>query len=116
MCEIILSSTICKRAQMSNWGSLELSTEQLTYAATDAWIVRDLLLATVHMQGKENICLPLRDFTSSSTIDVNQKAAFFVQNALDHANVDPHHTLRVKAPTSFFSSLVRFCRSHFNPQ
>jgi len=41
---LFLQSRITKGAQTSNWAAPELSAKQLTYAATDAWICRELYL------------------------------------------------------------------------
>jgi ribonuclease D len=41
---LFLQARITKSAQTSNWAAPELSTKQLTYAATDAWICRELFL------------------------------------------------------------------------
>ena len=41
---LFLQSRITKGAQTSNWAAPELSPKQLTYAATDAWICRELYL------------------------------------------------------------------------
>ena len=41
---LFLHRRITKGAQTSNWAAPELSARQLTYAATDAWICRELYL------------------------------------------------------------------------
>ena len=41
---LFLNARITKGAQTSNWAAPELSAKQLTYAATDAWICRELYL------------------------------------------------------------------------
>ena len=41
---LFLHVRITKGAQSSNWAAPELSVKQLTYAATDAWICRELYL------------------------------------------------------------------------
>ena len=41
---LFLQRRITKGAQTSNWAAPELSQKQLTYAATDAWICRELYL------------------------------------------------------------------------
>jgi ribonuclease D len=38
MCEEVLNLGLSKKAKLSNWENKTLSTEQLNYAATDAWI------------------------------------------------------------------------------
>jgi len=41
----LLGFRISKSAQCSNWAKEKLTTQQITYAATDAWISRELYLA-----------------------------------------------------------------------
>jgi ribonuclease D len=41
---LLLGRRITKGAQTSNWASPQLSPKQITYAATDAWICRELYL------------------------------------------------------------------------
>lgn len=41
---ILLGLRIPKGAKTTNWAARELSTQQVTYAATDAWICRELYL------------------------------------------------------------------------
>jgi ribonuclease D len=38
----LLDARISKNAQCSNWGSKNLTQQQIRYAATDAWISREL--------------------------------------------------------------------------
>jgi ribonuclease D len=38
MTEEVLNVTLSKKAKLTNWEAIKLSEEQLTYAATDAWI------------------------------------------------------------------------------
>ncbi len=45
MTEEVLNLTLSKRAKLSNWESQELKLDQVHYAATDAWIGRELYLA-----------------------------------------------------------------------
>ena len=45
MTEEVLNLTLSKRAKLSNWESRELKSDQLYYAATDAWIGREIYLA-----------------------------------------------------------------------
>jgi ribonuclease D len=42
MTEEVLNLTLSKKAKLSNWEAHDLKTEQLQYAATDAWIGRKL--------------------------------------------------------------------------
>lgn len=42
---LLLNGRISKGAQVSNWASDQLSDKQLIYAATDAWVSRQLYLA-----------------------------------------------------------------------
>ncbi|MGB0166015.1 MAG: 3'-5' exonuclease [Luteibaculum sp.] len=44
LCALLLGFTISKGQQTSNWETNELSDAQIKYAATDAWICRDLYL------------------------------------------------------------------------
>lgn len=39
---LLLGGRISKAAQVSNWARAELDTKQIRYAATDAWISRDI--------------------------------------------------------------------------
>jgi len=41
---LVLGIRISKRQQVSNWESAELTQAQITYAATDAWICREIYL------------------------------------------------------------------------
>ena len=45
MTEEVLNLTLSKRAKLSNWESHDLKSDQLYYAATDAWIGREIFLA-----------------------------------------------------------------------
>lgn len=42
---VFMGMRISKSAQMSNWAAEKLTEKQITYAATDAWISRELYLA-----------------------------------------------------------------------
>lgn len=42
LCGLLLHFRISKKAQVSNWARKELTPEQIRYAATDAWIGREL--------------------------------------------------------------------------
>ena len=44
---LVLGIRISKRQQVSNWESAELTQAQITYAATDAWICREIYLRLV---------------------------------------------------------------------
>jgi len=44
LCGIFLGIRISKRAQISNWARRNLQPNQITYAATDAWVSRELYL------------------------------------------------------------------------
>lgn len=48
MTEEVLDLTLSKRAKLSNWESKELKQDQLIYAATDAWIGREIYIALKH--------------------------------------------------------------------
>jgi hypothetical protein len=39
-----MNRTLLKGAQTSNWAAPRLSAAQITYAATDAWVCRELFL------------------------------------------------------------------------
>jgi len=41
---LLLGFRISKREQVSNWGKRELTRSQITYAATDAWVGREIYL------------------------------------------------------------------------
>lgn len=45
---LVLGFRVSKREQRSNWAKTELSPSQITYAATDAWVSRELYLALKH--------------------------------------------------------------------
>ncbi|MGJ3242109.1 MAG: 3'-5' exonuclease [Opitutales bacterium] len=46
---VFLHGRISKAAQVSNWGKHELSPSQITYAATDAWVSRELYVGLQRM-------------------------------------------------------------------
>jgi ribonuclease D len=51
---LLLDGRISKAAQVSNWARNELSSKQITYAATDAWISREIYLrALQEMESKD---------------------------------------------------------------
>lgn len=45
MTEEVLNLTLSKRAKLSNWESKDLKNDQKLYAATDAWIGREIYIA-----------------------------------------------------------------------
>lgn len=45
MTEEVLNLTLSKRAKLSNWESKDLKNDQKIYAATDAWIGREIYIA-----------------------------------------------------------------------
>ncbi|MEO0454701.1 MAG: 3'-5' exonuclease [Verrucomicrobiota bacterium] len=45
LCGMLLGFRISKKAQVSNWARQELTAEQIRYAATDAWVSREIYLA-----------------------------------------------------------------------
>ena len=46
---MLLGFRISKGAQRSNWGADSLSDKQLRYAATDAWVGREIYLRLAEM-------------------------------------------------------------------
>lgn len=48
MTEEVLALTLSKRAKLSNWESSSLKNDQKLYAATDAWIGREIYVALTH--------------------------------------------------------------------
>jgi ribonuclease D len=48
MTEEVLALTLSKRAKLSNWESSSLKIDQKLYAATDAWIGREIYIALKH--------------------------------------------------------------------
>ena len=49
----VLGITISKRQQLSNWENAELTDAQMVYAATDAWVCREIYL---NLMKREKIC------------------------------------------------------------
>ena len=50
---LVLGYRVSKREQRSNWARAQLTPSQITYAATDAWVSRELYLAlTSRLAGK----------------------------------------------------------------
>ena len=47
---LLLKGRISKSAQVSNWARPELDNKQVRYAATDAWISREIYLQAVAEQ------------------------------------------------------------------
>jgi ribonuclease D len=50
---LVLGHSICKAQQMSNWTRAKLSDAQITYAATDAWVSRELALRLLPLQSTQ---------------------------------------------------------------
>lgn len=48
---MLLNGRVSKGAQVSNWAAYPLSRKQITYAATDAWVSRNLYLALTEQEG-----------------------------------------------------------------
>ena len=44
---LLLGGRISKAAQVSNWARKELDNKQIRYAATDAWVSRELYLKAI---------------------------------------------------------------------
>jgi ribonuclease D len=55
LCGILMGGRISKKAQVSNWAREKLDARQINYAATDAWISRELYLKACAI--KENSSL-----------------------------------------------------------
>lgn len=49
---IVLGFRISKSEQRSNWGRVQLSERQIQYAATDAWVSREIYLRLMEALGK----------------------------------------------------------------
>lgn len=64
----LLGFRLAKGAQRSNWGAHELTARQTTYAATDAWVGRELLLR-IRMLGLETAARPTSETTTDSCTD-----------------------------------------------
>lgn len=54
MTEEVLKLTLSKRAKLSNWEMKELKKDQIIYAATDAWIGREIYVALKNLQSDIN--------------------------------------------------------------
>ena len=48
MTEEVLNLTLSKRAKLSNWEAKDLKNDQRSYAATDAWIGREIYIALIN--------------------------------------------------------------------
>ena len=44
LCALLMGFRMSKKQQCSNWARLDLTTEQIKYAATDAWVSQQLAL------------------------------------------------------------------------
>ncbi|WFB37732.1 3'-5' exonuclease domain-containing protein 2 [Kiritimatiellota bacterium B12222] len=51
---LLLDGRISKGAQVSNWATKELSEKQIIYAATDAWVSRELYLSLDDLRRKRS--------------------------------------------------------------
>lgn len=49
----VLGLRVAKQAQCTNWARVELTEQQLRYAATDAWISREIFLAVERLRAQE---------------------------------------------------------------
>ena len=49
----VLGRRVAKQAQCTNWARTELTEQQLRYAATDAWISREIFLALEQLLARE---------------------------------------------------------------
>lgn len=50
LCGILMGGRISKKAQVSNWAREQLDEKQISYAATDAWISRELYVRACALQ------------------------------------------------------------------
>ncbi|MCQ2119280.1 MAG: 3'-5' exonuclease domain-containing protein 2 [Bacteroidales bacterium] len=71
MAAIILGVKISKAQQLSNWEAEELSDAQKAYAATDAWICREMYLKL--MNSEKNPLTPEQMMPAPSKITENDK-------------------------------------------
>ncbi len=51
--EILFDKTLSKKAKLSNWEARELTFSQIEYAATDAWVTREIYVS-LHQKSTEN--------------------------------------------------------------
>jgi len=51
---ILMEGRISKGAQVSNWAKQELDEKQIRYAATDAWISRELYIRAKALESKQS--------------------------------------------------------------
>ncbi len=54
LCGILMGGRISKKAQVSNWARENLDAKQINYAATDAWISRELYLKACSLLDKSS--------------------------------------------------------------
>ncbi len=54
LCGILMGGRISKKAQVSNWAREKLDARQINYAATDAWISRELYLRACALKGENS--------------------------------------------------------------
>lgn len=52
---LLLDGRISKSSQVSNWAARDLSDKQLTYAATDAWVSRQLYLSLLDLPERPKV-------------------------------------------------------------
>lgn len=55
---LLLNGRISKAAQVSNWARAELDQKQIRYAATDAWISRDIYRKAIAERDGEKLAYP----------------------------------------------------------
>lgn len=55
LCALLLKVRISKGAQVSNWARTDLTEQQINYAATDAWVSRELVRVLKELQEQDGV-------------------------------------------------------------
>jgi ribonuclease D len=55
LCGLLMRGRISKKAQVSNWAREKLDSRQISYAATDAWISRELYIRACALKNTKTI-------------------------------------------------------------